>query len=205
MHASDETDVLLGRLAAGDAAAANALLHRYRDRLRRMVALRIDDRVTSRFDPSDVVQEALLVASRRIRDYALRRELPFYPWLRHIAWEQLLKFHERHIYTKKRAVEYERPLPQLSDESLNLLVKRLAGANASPSERLLMQERQVLVRAALAKLQAVYREVLELRYLEQLDNAEIAAVLNVNETTVRTRHFRAIERLHRLLREGSPG
>ena len=50
------TDVLLQRVADGDATAASELLDRHRHRLRRMVAVRLDDRVSARVDPSDVVQ-----------------------------------------------------------------------------------------------------------------------------------------------------
>ena len=43
------------------------------------------------------------------------------------------------------------------------------------------------------------REVLVLRYLEQMPPREIAAVLDVSEAAVYTRHVRALERLRRLL------
>jgi RNA polymerase sigma-70 factor (ECF subfamily) len=54
-----ETDELLARAQAGDAAARQHLLERYRPRLCRMVAVRLDRRLAARLDPADVVQEAI--------------------------------------------------------------------------------------------------------------------------------------------------
>ena len=54
-----DTDELLREASSGDHAAMEQLLARHRDRLRRMVRLRIDARVAARIDPSDVVQEAI--------------------------------------------------------------------------------------------------------------------------------------------------
>ena len=65
--------------------------------------------------------------------------------------------------------------------------------------RALRAERQGRVRAALALLAEADREVLLLRYLEQLPLREVAAVLGVSESAVKMRHFRALERLRALL------
>jgi RNA polymerase sigma-70 factor (ECF subfamily) len=90
VHGPD-TDQLLRRIAQGDVAARELLLARHRDRLRRMVALRLDPRLQARVDPSDVVQDTLAEADVKLADYARRRPLPFYPWLRRLAWEHLVR------------------------------------------------------------------------------------------------------------------
>src|SRR5262245_29457747 len=59
-----DTDVLLDQAERGDQRARDLLLARYRDRLRRMVALRLDRRLAARVDPSDVLQESLAEAAR---------------------------------------------------------------------------------------------------------------------------------------------
>ncbi len=63
------------------------------------------------------------------------------------------------------------------------------------------KEAQRRVRNAMKSLKPHEREVLELLYLEQMKSTEIAAVLDISATTARTRHFRAIAHLSRLLRE----
>src|SRR3954470_21288218 len=91
-----DTDLLLRRPARGEEEARHRLLARHRDRLRRMVAVRLDPRLAARVDPSDVVQDALVDAARKLAAYLRDRPLPFYPWLRRLAWERLTKVHLRH-------------------------------------------------------------------------------------------------------------
>src|SRR5262249_42289969 len=88
-----EDEELIARAARGDPTARESLLDRHRDRLRTMIAVRMDRRLAARVDPSDVVQESLAEAACHLTDYLLRRPLPFYPWLRQIAWEQLIMLH----------------------------------------------------------------------------------------------------------------
>ena len=94
----EETEDLLRRAAAGEGAAREQLLARHRDRLRHVVAMRLDRRLAPRVDPSDVVQETLAEAARRLTDYLRQRPLPFYPWLRQIAWDRLIELHRQHIH-----------------------------------------------------------------------------------------------------------
>jgi RNA polymerase sigma-70 factor (ECF subfamily) len=196
-----DTEQLLGRIAAGDRAARGPLLARHRKRLRDMVAVRLDPRLRARVDPSDVVQESLAEADRKLSDYAQRRPVPFYPWLRALAWERLQHLHRDHIRSQRRSVRRERLAPPLSEDSIEQLVQRLAGRGSSPSARLQRAELRGLVRAALARLSEDDREALVLRYLEVLSTREIAAVLGLSEPAVRMRHLRALRHLRELLGE----
>jgi RNA polymerase sigma-70 factor, ECF subfamily len=121
-----DTDALLDRAAAGDAGARNLLLARHRRRLRRLIAVRLDRRLAARVDPSDVVQESLAEADRRLDAYLAARPLPFYPWLRRLALERLVDLHRRHVRSQKRSVRRELPLDAPPpDESLRDLAGRL--------------------------------------------------------------------------------
>ena len=64
-----ETECLIRRVEGGDQAAAGELIDRHRERLRRMVSFRLDPRVSARVDASDVVQDAMAEASRRLPEY----------------------------------------------------------------------------------------------------------------------------------------
>jgi RNA polymerase sigma-70 factor (ECF subfamily) len=195
-----DTEELLQLAAAGDQSARHALLARHRGRLRQMVALRIDRRMAPRVDPSDVVQEALADAAQSLTEYLEKRLLPFYPWLRHFAWERLLQLHRHYLQAQRRSVAREQlRVFDLADESEVMLADRLVNSGTSPSGRLLAAELRDRVRAALEALDPRDREVLVLRYLEQLATKEIAAVLGISEAAVRTRHRRALERLRRRL------
>jgi RNA polymerase sigma-70 factor (ECF subfamily) len=195
-----DTDELLRGAAVGDGAARHRLLARHRARLHRMVELRLDRRLRSRIDPSDVVQEVLAEADGALTDYLSRRPVPFYPWLRQLAWDRLVALHRRHVGAQRRSVTREvNGDPGPADASTPELAERLIDGHSSPSRRVLREELRGRVRAALDRLAARDREVLVLRHLEQLSTAETAAVLGVTEGAVKLRHLRALDRLRSVL------
>lgn len=197
-HQDAEIDELIARATRGDSAARQSLLAQHRQRLRQMVAVRLDRRLAARVDPSDVVQEALADAARKLDEYLQQRPLPFYPWLRRLALERLDKIHRLHIGARKRSVTREATAP-LPDESALELARRLIASGTSPSHQVLRAELQTRVQAALAQLAWRDREVLVLRYLEQLSTAEVAAILSITPGAVKLRHLRALERIRGLL------
>jgi RNA polymerase sigma-70 factor, ECF subfamily len=199
-----DTAELLRRSAAGDDAARSALLLQHRERLRRMVAVRLDRRLAARVDPSDVVQEALAQASRRLDDYLRQRPLPFYPWLRRLALERLADEHRRHLRAR-RTVAREQAAPALPDDSAWQLAERLVAPGGGPSTLLRRQELTDQVRAALGALPEQDREVLVLRYLEDLSAREVGAVLGTSEAAAKMRALRALRRLRGLMGGGSEG
>ena len=195
-----ETDELILRADQGDQSAVQRLLGGHRDRLRRMVALRIDPRLSARLDPSDVIQEALTEAAVKLPAYLRDRPLPFYPWLRRIAWERLIRVHEQHVQAGKRTVRAEAPWDgALGDGSAMLLAARLFQREDSPSRRMMLDEMRHRVRAALDQLAMLDREVLVLRYLEQLSINETAATLDISAGAVSMRQLRALRRMQVLL------
>ncbi len=193
-----DTDQLVASAAGGGPDARGRLLDHHRDRLRRMVAVRLDPRLAPRVDPSDVVQEVLAEAARRLDAYLAHRPLPFYPWLRQIAADQLGAARRRHLRAR-RAIDREEP-GGLPEESAVELAGRLVASATGPSRRLQREEQRQRVRAALDRLPDPDREVLVLRYLEDLSTAEAAAVLGVSEGAVKMRLLRAVQRLHDLVR-----
>lgn len=201
-----DTDELLQRAEQGDGPARQALLIRHRERLKFMVAVHLDRRLAARIDPSDVVQEALLEAAQGLDDYLRQRPLPFYPWLRQLAWERLIDLHRRHLHAQRRSVKREEPLAlHLSDESAMQLAERVLARQSSPSQRAIRSELRSRIRAALDRLGERDRAVLVLRHLEQLSTKETAAVLGITEGSVKTRHLRALERLRVLLESQAEG
>ncbi len=195
-----DTEQLLDRASHGDGAARQQLLARHRQRLRKMISLRLDRRVAGRVDPSDVVQETLTEADRKLADYLRDRPLPFYPWLRQIAAERLNKLHRRHLHAGKRDARREEPgVLNLPDESALLLASRLIAPGSTPSRQLLRAELRQRVEEALARLGERDREVLVLRYLEQLSTRETASILGITEGATKVRHLRALDRLRLLL------
>src|SRR5438132_4533025 len=202
--ATQDPDIedLLAQVSLGNEAARQELLLRYRRPLRQMIALRMDRRMASRLDPSDILQEVLADACVKLPEYLDERPLPFYPWLRQLAWTRLVKLHERHVQAQKRSVIREERLDLLlPDESIMTLASKLVIPGSTPSKHLRQEEVRDQVRAALGQLPERDREVLVMRYLEQLSTREIAAVLGISEGAVKVRHLRALQRLRKLLGE----
>ena len=200
--AASDTEQLLRRVAQGDATAERLLFDRHRSRLRRMVAVRMDRRLAARLDPSDVVQDSLLEAARQLPRYLRERPMPFYPWLRQLAWQRLVDLHRRHILTQKRGQIHEQEAGIL-DASAMLLAEQIIDTATSPSDRLVRDEMRDRVQVALARLKPSDREVLIMRHLEQMQVSEIAALLEISESAVKMRRLRAIQRLRELLEERS--
>jgi RNA polymerase sigma-70 factor (ECF subfamily) len=199
-----ETEVLLARARQGDQSAVEGLLAGHRGRLRQMVAVRMDPQLSARVDPSDVVQEALVAASQRLSEYLRNPPLPFYPWLRQIAWDRLVDLHRRHIRAGSRTVTREEPLG-MSDTSAMQLADRLLTGSTSLLKRLLRKELLARVQLALAELAPDDREILVLRHLEQSTTAECAAILGISETAAKQRHLRAVRRLRKRLGDTKSG
>jgi RNA polymerase sigma-70 factor (ECF subfamily) len=196
---------LMRRAVQGDQDAWSQLLEPQRPRLRRMVDLHMDHRLAARFDSSDVVQEALTDAVRKLPMYFRDRPLPFYPWLRQLTRERLIHFQRRHMQAQQRSVAREEGQElSLADESVLELADRILARGSSPSARLRREEDRARVHAALDELSPSDREILVLRHLEQLSPREIADVLGVSEPVVYTRHLRALERMRRLLGDLGP-
>jgi RNA polymerase sigma-70 factor, ECF subfamily len=200
-RAEPDTDELLALSMGGDLSVRGALLERHRGRLRRLVQVHLDTRLTARLDPSDIVQDALAEASRRLDDYLHKRPIPFYPWLRQIALDRLVEQHRRHLRARQRSVLREEEVPfRLPDHSA-LELAGLVGRGNSPSSALHRQELRDGVHWALQQLSPADREVLVLRYLEQLSAGDIAVILHIGEDAARKRVLRALQRMRKLLKD----
>ena len=89
----------LRRAAAGDDEALRSLFAAHRDRLKRMVHLRLSRRLASRVGDSDVLQEAFVEVARKLPEYAQDPKLPLFLWMRHLTALKLTEVHRRHLGT----------------------------------------------------------------------------------------------------------
>jgi RNA polymerase sigma-70 factor (ECF subfamily) len=198
---SSETDRRLQQAAQGDSHEWGALLERHRQRLRRMVALRLDRRLQGRIDASDVVQEAFLEASNRLADYVRRPDMPFFLWLRFLTGQKVLELHRHHLGTQMRDAGREIALYRgaLPEASSAALAAQLLGHDTRPSEAAIRAERKIRLQEALNSMDPLDREVLALRHFEQLNNAETAQALGLPEATASKRYIRALKKLKEIL------
>ena len=197
----DDTQVLLTQAVGGNAGALAALMDRYRDRLKRMVGLRMDRRLQGRVGASDVVQEALIDAARRLEEYAADPPMGFFLWLRWLTGEKLLNAHRHHLGTQKRDAAqevslYRRAMPEACSVSL---AQQLLGRLTSPTQAVARAELQLIVQEVLNSMDSIDREVLVLRHFEQLTTSETAQVLGIKRSTASKRYISALKRLKQAL------
>jgi RNA polymerase sigma-70 factor (ECF subfamily) len=208
MNDAADLDEILDRAVAGDEAALQEAFARCRDRLRRMVQVRLDHRLQGRFDASDVLQEAFFEASRRMAEYRNNPTMPFLLWLRFLVAERLTTLHRQHLGVQARDPAREvslfaGPMPAASSAAI---AAQLVGHLTSPSEAAMRLERALQLQGALNEMDEVDREVLALRHFEQLSRAETAQVLEISEAAAGKRYLRALQRLKSILADaGEPG
>jgi RNA polymerase sigma-70 factor, ECF subfamily len=190
---------LIDRAADGDSSARGEILEGYRDYLRRMVAARLDRRLAPRVDASDVVQDTLATATARLDEYLCDRRISLIGWLRGLAGERVIDAHRYHLAADRRTVARESRVPDLPDHSALDLGRRLFAGDTSPSNNLMRREQNDRILAALARLSARDREILVMKYLEQLSTAEVAEALGLSERAVKGRHVRALVRLREIM------
>ena len=198
---SRETDRLLQRAAGGDEESWGSLLTRHEERLRRMVAFRMDQRLQGRIDPLDVIQEAYLEASEHRAEYLRHPAMPFLLWLRGIVGNKLRELHRHHLGTQMRDAGRDVSLFRgtMPEATSAALAAQLMGHATRPSEAAVRAEAKIFLQAALNAMDPIDREVLALRHFEQLTPAEAAQVLGIKEKAAGMRYVRAIKRLKDIL------
>jgi RNA polymerase sigma-70 factor, ECF subfamily len=192
---------LVARAAAGDRGAVVELLERYRARLRRMVALRLDPRVRGRVDASDVIQEGYLDAMRRLDEFIRDPAVPFYIWLRFLVGQRVHEQHRRHLATPGRDIGREVSIyrGRMPGASTGALAARLLGKLTSPSEAAIRAERKIRLQEALNSMDPLDREILVLRHYEQMTNGDAALALDLDKSAASKRYTRALARLEEIM------
>ena len=192
------------RVAAIEADRADwgQFLSAHRDRLRRMIALRLDQRLRGRIDPSDVIQEAFLEATERRSEYVRQPDpLPPFLWLRFLTLQRLQLIHRRQLGTRSRDAGrevsiYGGSVPAATSAAL---AAQLLGRDTRASEAAIRAEEKRKLHEALDRMDPIDREVLVLRHFEQLSNGECARVMGLAEAAATKRYLRALRRLKEIL------
>ena len=174
---------------------------RYREYLRALARLQLDDRLRGKLDPSGVVQQTLLEAHQARDKLRGLSEAQVAAWLRR-ALANNLADEARRLGAQVRDVGRERPLQQAVDESSARLEALLAVEQASPSQQAVRQEDLLRLAEALAGLPEDQRAAVELHHLEGRTLAETAAALGRTRAAVASLVFRGLRNLRQRLDEG---
>jgi len=169
-------DLLLVERARGkEARAFETLMRRYNQRLFRIARSIVPDEDIA----ETVVQEAYLLAFSDIERYEPTGK--FGAWLARLAFNQALAM--------RRTVRQVASTPLAAEASIE------SGANSTNESQTEAAPSRQSIELAIDALPEVFRTVFVLRAIEGISGIETAACLGINETTVRTRLYRAQRRL----------
>lgn len=197
----DHTSELIRNAKGGDGHAVSQLLERHRKALHRMIELRLDHRVMRRVGVSDIVQEVMIEANKRLQSFLENPPMPFHLWIRQIAKDRIIDAHRRHSVTAKRSVKREVSLtrPRTLDQSSINLASQLRDGELTPAAAATQREIASRLEEAILQLRDQDREVVLMRHYEQLSNLETAQALGLTEPATSMRYLRALRRLRELL------
>ena len=205
---SSNDDRLQRSAREGDRNAAAELFEPYRERLIRMVTVRMDQRLRGKFDAVDVVQEAMLLcverAPRFFNGELFPREQPStFGWLRMVCKERLIDVQRKYLDAHMRDVSRERSgqTANTGGSVIGMLVDILVDRLSSPTRAARRQEQAARLWAGIEQLEEKDREVLILRHIEQLTGVEVGEVLGISRAAVSKRDLLAQRRLRAFLAE----
>jgi len=197
---TDDQTLIAKLRSGGDQALADAMAE-HAPRLRQIVELRVDPRLSGRLDVNDVLQEAFLEARKRLARYLENASVSVFVWLRGVVLDTLSDFHRQHLGAKMRAAGQEVSLHRAATTQASsvALAAYLIGDLTSPSQAAIREETARQIEIVLAGMDEIDREVLILRHFEQLTNDEVATVVGVKKAAASRRYMRALARFREVL------
>jgi RNA polymerase sigma-70 factor (ECF subfamily) len=176
-------DDSITRLKKGDTDALAEVMEHYQHRLYRFLVRLAQDP----FAADDLFQQTWLRVMEKIGRYDARRQ--FDAWLFAVARNLTIDY-----LRQRRGISLDAP-----DDSGAVPLDRLTANVQDPLEHILEFERGAILSAAIAKLPVIHREILTLRFEEEMKLEEIAEVIDVPLSTVKSRLLRALEGLRERL------
>lgn len=183
-------DVLIRRTLEGDQMAFADLVRRYQRRVSATVRSVLGE--MSREDLADVVQEIFLLVFRALAGF--RGDSQFGTYLTRIALRHCYREGKRR--RTRRSIFSSFESPNAGEEPKEARLPATGGATDRP---MVAAERRDAVNSALERLPEEFRTVLVLRVVEEMPVEEVAAALGVSTGTVKSRLFRAKEKMRELL------
>ena len=176
---------------------ADALLFAQRDSLRRMIGMRLDPAISSREDASDIVQNVMIEAHRRLGEYLKKPTMPFPLWLRHIAMDHIIEAHRRHRQAQRRSLDREQSIHSSlgKDDSDADLGDPFVDRAMTPASAAIQSEIRNRIEESIEAMPEEDRLILRLRHKDQLSNQEVAVILKISEAAASMRYLRAIRKL----------
>ena len=198
---ASESGFLFERARSGIDGALVSLFEHYRERLRRMVRLRLDRRLGGKVSSEAILQMAFQEAARQFPVYAKNPVVPVFLWLRHVTGLALKSVHRAQLGSQfdtddQQVSLYRGALPPANSVSL---AAQFLGKMTSESQVNQLAEHKLIVQEALNSMDSLDREVLTLRHFEHMNNEETALVLGLSQGAASIRYIKALKRIKEIL------
>lgn len=201
---SDIEQTLIVRAIAGDQTALERLLLARYDGLRVRLDRHLPHEMRRTISPEDVLQEVFLLVFVNIHRFRPDRDGAFDRWLSRVATRKLVSMiREARAGKRGGGRQEQRPAPsERSRSGLNLL-DLVATYDRTASQSAADHEALQALHDAMETLPDRYRQVLELRYMQEMDVAETAVIMGCTGRAVEMATRRAINRLREVIGERS--
>jgi RNA polymerase sigma-70 factor, ECF subfamily len=196
---------LLQLARSGDRQALDRLFAACRSYALILAQAQVGSWIQAKLDPSDLVQQSMLEAYRAFDSFQGETSAEWLAWLRRILQRNAVDQARYFGGTEKRKVGKEVSLAGAPTTGNASEMPEPAANSPTPSEQLLIRERELLVAEALTRLSPEYREVILLRNLQGLSFQEVARQMNRSRPAVQMLWMRALRKLQALLEETACG
>lgn len=184
---------LVTRAREGDEVAFKALCDRCERRMQARIRRRLSGALRRKISPADVLQEAYIVAARRLVEFEDRGGDAFECWMARIVELKTREAVRRFVGTAKRGGKGEISRGRRDD------TVQIADGGPSPSQVAMAEELRQAAAQAISELPPHYREVLQLLQQEHLTLQETADRMGRTRESVKAIHARALARLAKRL------
>lgn len=179
--------------------AVGPLLERHRGYLKLLARVWLRAEIVQA-DPSDLVQEAFVLAFKGFEHFRGQSEAELSSWLRTILARCIADFHRRKSVRATDLVTAEAIAAEL-DQSSTCWTARLVSPGESPQGIAERRESLIILAEALDRLPCDYREAIVLRQLEELPFAEVAVRMDRSIDSVRKLWTRGMIELRSAIKE----
>lgn len=182
---------------SGDRHALQKILVMYHPRLRARLEQLMGQRLRSRLEPEDILQQVYLDVYQRIGEFEYRGGQSFYRWVLTIARHKLIDAQRVHRASRRDVAREapKGPLPGRSESWLSL--SRLVADSVTPSRVARKSEAEHALAVSLAALPKHYQRVIRLRYLQNRPVAEVARRMKRSEGAIHMLCQRALKQLRK--------
>lgn len=158
--------------------------------MKRSIQRRMGKRINQKVDASDILQDAYLVAAKKIHHFREDPTVPFLVWMMQICSQTFSASFRSHFKSKKRSVLRE----EVGNEELNMS-QLVVDPITSPSSHLARKEAHENLLMILDSMKSTDREILYLKHIEQLSIEQIALQIGITFEAAKKRQLRAFNRL----------